>query len=83
MAYYSHTKTESEVRKMWEKVQAVILATFFIIWTVGWAITYIGLKAILFYMKAKKYALPSWAELKKWCKYAARHSFGISEDMPD
>ncbi len=68
---------------MWEKVQAMILVTFFIIWTVGWATTYIGLKAILFYMKAKKYAPPNKAELKKWCKHAARHSFGISEKMPD
>ena len=46
---------------MWEKVQAMILVTFFIIWTVGWATTYIGLKAILFYMKAKKYAPPNKA----------------------
>lgn len=68
---------------MWEKVQAMILVTFFIIWSVGWATTYIALKAILFYMKAKKYAPPNKAELKKWCKYAARHSFGISEKMPD
>lgn len=62
---------------MWEKIEAIMLLIFFVIWSLGWLITYIALKAVLFYMKAKKYALPSWAELKKWCKYAARHTFGI------
>ena len=68
---------------MGEKILAIIVATSFFVLVIGWVTTYIGLKAILFYMKEKKYALPSWAELKKWCRYAARHTFGISENMPD
>lgn len=68
---------------MGEKILAIIVVTSFFVLMIGWATTYIGLKAILLYMKAKKYALPSWAELKKWCRYAARHTFGISENMPD
>ena len=83
---------------MWEKIEAIMLLIFFVIWSLGWLITYIALKAVLFYMKAKKYAPPNKAlfymkakkyappnkaELKKWCRYAAKHSFGLVENLPD
>lgn len=35
------------------KIEIIILAIF-VIWSAGWLITYIALKAILFYLKAKK-----------------------------
>lgn len=64
------------------KIEIIILAIF-VIWSAGWLITYIALKAILFYLKAKKYALPNQAELREWCKYAAKHTFGISKKTPN
>lgn len=70
-------QSEEVVLEVWEKIEAIIILISFVIWSIGWLTTYIALKAILFYMKEKKYALPSRAELKKWCKYAARHTFGI------
>ena len=76
-------RKEGEVKKMWEKIEAIMLLIFFVIWSLGWLTTYIALKAVLFYMKAKKYAPPNKAELKKWCRYAAKHSFGLVENLPD
>lgn len=64
----------------------IAIATMFVIaliFVFFWAVEHISLKAMLFYMKSKGYAPPSKTETKKWCKYAAKHSFGLVEDLPD
>ena len=59
-------------------MKIIVLSLICVACIIGWLAINIALKAMLFYMKDKKYALPTKAELKKWCKYAARDTFGIS-----
>ena len=66
---------------MWEKVQAMILVTFFIIWTVGWATTYIGLKAILFYMKATYYKININAECDRAGATTEQFCYNLSKTL--
>ena len=32
---------------MWEKIEAIMLLIFFVIWSLGWLTTYIALKAVM------------------------------------
>ena len=49
----------------------------------GWTITYIGLRAILLYMRDKGYEPPSKTEIKKWCRYEIEDALGLREDDTD
>ena len=68
---------------MQEMVLVLVLLLLALIFAAGWAVSYVGMKAILFYMKEKNYRPPDKVELKKWCKYAARRILGLLEDDAD
>lgn len=49
---------------------------------IGWSSNYVSTKALLFYIKAKKYEIPDKKQIKKWTRYAAKHTLGIKvEDI--
>lgn len=55
----------------------VLFVTSLIVITIcaiGWSANYISTKALLFYIKAKKYEIPDKKEIKKWTRYAAKHT---------
>ena len=49
----------------------------------GWVTCYISLKALLFFMREKGYTPPTKTEIKKWCKYAAKHTLGLCKNETD
>ena len=63
----------------------VLFVTSLIVMTIcaiGWSVNYVGTKALLLYIKAKGYRVPSKQEIKKYTRYAAKHTLGIEvEDI--
>lgn len=68
---------------MQDAIVIVALSAIGVICIFCWAAEHICLKAMMFYMKSKGYAPPTKAETKKWCRYAAKHSFGLVKDLPN
>lgn len=50
---------------------------------IGWAVCYISSKALVFFMKEKGYTPPGKMEIKKWCRYAAKHTLRLCKNDMD
>lgn len=66
-----------------EDVLIFMLLTTTCISVIGWLTCHISLKALAFFMKEKKYKPPNKAEIKKWCRYAAKHTLGLCKNETD
>ena len=81
MRFFERVGGEREMDETFPQMIILFFVCFITIF--GWMATYIGLKAILFYMRDKKYEPPSKTELKKWCRYAIKDELGLRKDGAD